>query len=108
MTVKWLSAIVAAAASGGFAAVNLVASADVPLALNLALAAIAAVGVVLVVVAELYLRLDARVGVLSDFVVVKLDEISTRLDGLEPPRSLEALLNSADPAVVPLTSRRRS
>ena len=111
MRLKWASAIVAAASAGSFATANVVLGARVPVAANLALVAIAAGGVVLVVLAELYQRMDARLDVLSEFLVARLDEITGRLDRLETGHSLEALLAQADlePApstVVPLARRR--
>jgi hypothetical protein len=107
MTLKWASAIVGAAAVGSFTTANVVLGARMPIAANLALVAIAASGVVLVVVAELYQRLDSRIGVLSEFLVARLDEIATRMDRLESGESLEAMLAEREPStVVPLASRR--
>jgi hypothetical protein len=111
MRLKWASAIVAAAAAGSFATANIVLGARVPVAANLALVAIATGGVVLVVLAELYQRMDARLDVLSEFLVARLDEITGRLDRLETGHRLESLLAEAErePApstVVPLAQRR--
>jgi hypothetical protein len=107
MTLKWSSAIVAAASAGSFATANILLGAKMPAAANLALVAIAAAGVVLVVIAELYQRLDARLGVISEFLVARLDEIAGRLDHLED-RSLESLLGEEPPpsTVGPLARRR--
>ena len=112
MTLKWTSAVVAAASAGSFATANILLGARVPVAANLVLAAVATGAVVLVVLADLYQRLDARLGVLSEFLVARLDEIAARLDRLESAPSLESLLvETVDPGpapstVVPLVPRR--
>jgi hypothetical protein len=107
MTLKWTSTIVAAASAGSFATANILLGAGMPAAANVALVAIATGGVVLVVVADLYQRLDARLGVLSEFLVARLDEIAGRLDRLGNG-TLESLLGEepAPSTVVPLTRRR--
>jgi hypothetical protein len=108
MTLKWASAILAAASAGSFTTANVLLGTRVPVAVNLALAAVATGGVVLVVVAELYQRLDSRLGVLSEFLVARLDEIAGRLDALE----VEGMLadrgdrESVPSTVVPLAPRR--
>jgi len=107
MTLKWASVIVAAASAGSFATANILLGAGMPAAANVAMAAIAAAGVVLVVVADLYQRLDSRIGVLSEFLVARLDEIAGRLDRLEDA-GLNSLLGEqpAPSTVVPLARRR--
>ena len=107
MTLKWSSAIMAAASAGSFATANILLGADMPAAANIALVAITAGCVVLVVVADLYQRLDARLGVLSEFLVTRLDEIAGRLERLESG-TLESLLGEepAPSTVVPLARRR--
>jgi hypothetical protein len=113
MTLKWVSAIVAAASAGSFATANVVAGARVPAAANLALIAGTTGGIILVVLAELYQRLDARLDVLSEFLVARLDEITARLNRLEARSTLDALLAEAtapEPApstVVPLAPLAR-
>ena len=112
MVLKWASALVAATAAGSFVTMAVTTGSRAPLAVELALVAICAVGAVLVVVAELYQRLDARLGVLADFLVVRLDEVVARLDRLEATPSLAALFDRAEldrpePApVVSLVPRR--
>ena len=108
MTLKWTSTIVAAAAAGSFATANVVLGARMPVAANLALAAVATGGALVVVLAELYERLDARLGVLSEFLVARLDEITSRLDRIEAGLELDGLLDQepAPSTVVPITRRR--
>jgi hypothetical protein len=108
MTLKWASTIVAAAAAGSFATANVLLGARMPMAANLALVAVATGGVVVVVLADLYQRLDARLGVLSEFLVARLDEIAGRLDRVETGLDLDTLLDQdQEPStVVPLVRRR--
>jgi hypothetical protein len=112
MTLKWMSAIVAAASAGSFATANVLLAERMPVAANLALIALTAGAIVVVVLAELYQRLDARLDVLSEFLVARLDDISGRLERLEARPTLDALLADAadsEPApstVVPLAARR--
>ena len=109
MALKWISALVAAATAGVFVAANVVSASvrmEVPVAVNVVLAAIATASAVLVIVADLYQRLDSRLSVLSDFLVTRLGEISDRLEELESrgaERGLESVLTR--PGVVPMTAR---
>jgi predicted signal transduction protein with EAL and GGDEF domain len=96
MVLKWASAMVAAIAAGSFVTMAVTTGARAPLAVALALVAICAAGAVLVVIAELYQRLDARLGVLADFLVVRLDEIVARLDRLEATPALDALFDRSE------------
>jgi hypothetical protein len=106
MTLKWASTIVAAAAFGSFATANVLLGERMPVAANLALIAVATGATVTIVLAELYQRLDARLGVLSEFLVARLDEITARLDRLEA-EVVDALLDPRPPStVVPLAPRR--
>lgn len=79
MALKWISALVAVASLAAFATANAVAAmvsnSGVPDPVNLVLVAAAAAGTVLAVVAELYQRVDARLTLLSDFLVTRLDEL---------------------------------
>ena len=92
MVLKWVSALGAAVALGIFATANLTPGIAVPFAADLLLVAASATGLVLVVLAELYQRLDARLG-----------EIAERL---EIQRGLAELLSRTDAAVVPIAPRR--
>jgi hypothetical protein len=112
MALKWASALIAVAAMVAFGTANIVtaavSAASVPAAVNLVLMALFTGSAALVVVAELYQRLDARLGVVSEFLVTRLDEIVGRLDDLEarvPDRGLEAFLGTAEASVVPMPSR---
>lgn len=106
MALKWVSALVTVATLGVFATANIttaaVGVAGVPLAVNLALVAVAAGASVLVVVAELYQRVDAKLGALSDFLVARLEELERR-----SPERGEAYLAPIDSSVVPMPSRPR-
>jgi len=83
MAIKWTGALVTAVSLAILATANVVVEAvsdgAVAPILNMLLIAAAAVGTVLVVVAELYRRLDSRLGVLSDFLVVRMEELESRL-----------------------------
>jgi hypothetical protein len=104
MTLKWVSAMVAAASAGSFGTANVLLGNRMPVAADLAVIAITAGSVVLAVLAELYQRLDARLDVLSEFLVARLDEITERLDRLEAGPTLDALLaESTDPEPAPST-----
>lgn len=115
MVLKWAGALVAVAA-GSCLVTMAVAGVGVPVAAVLTLLAVSAGSLVLVAMAELYQRLDARVGLLSDFLVARLADISGRLE--QPDRgdsaaALEALLKPDEgsargggAAIVPLIPRR--
>jgi hypothetical protein len=106
MTLKWVSAIGAAASMGVFATAN-VLSAGVPFAVNLALVATWAGGAILAVMAELYERLDIRLNAISDFLVTRFDEVSGHLedlDGRTAEREPADVL--PDRAVLPMAPRR--
>jgi hypothetical protein len=109
MALKWVGALSTATALGAFAMANLVPGYTVPVVANLVLVVGAMTGVVLVVVAELYRRLDSRLSAMSDFLVARLGEIVTRLDEQEATaaqRGLADLLAGAEATVVPIGPRR--
>ncbi len=108
MALKWISALVAAATSGVFAATNIVSASlrvGVPIAVNVVLAAIATASVVLIVVAELHQRIDSRLSVLSDFLVTRLNDISDRLEDLETRVADRSLETMSRPGVLPMAAR---
>jgi hypothetical protein len=96
MVLKWASALIAAMAAGSFVTMSVTIGARAPVAVQLTLVAVCAGAAMLVVIAELYRRLDARLGVLADFLVVRLDEIVARLDRLEAAPTLDALIARAE------------
>ena len=65
MALKWVGALSAATALGAFATANLVPGYTVPVVANVVLVVGAATGVVLIVLAELYQRLDARLSAMA-------------------------------------------
>jgi hypothetical protein len=115
MALKWASSLVTAVAVAVFGTANIVtaqAGRQVPEAVNLILIAIAALAAALTAIAEFQLRLDARLSVLSDFLVNRLDEITSRLDDLETDESAGPIETYLTPrhspttaSVVPLIAR---
>ncbi len=77
-----VSALVAVVSLSAFVTANVVTTATgsraIPLAVNAALVAASSAGAVLAVVAELYRRLDSRLELLSDFLVVRLADLEAR------------------------------
>jgi len=112
MALKWISALVAVGSFAAFATANavlaVVPAGEVPIAVNLVLVAICAIGAVLAVVAELYQRIDSRLAVLSDFLVTRLNELES---GAGDHNSgfvegyLAAQSTGGDASVVPMPSR---
>jgi hypothetical protein len=108
MPLKWISALVATGCITAFITANAVGE-GVPVPVNLALVAGGAAGSVLAVAAELYQRLDARLGGLSDFLVARLDELESRT-GDYNAGFVEGFLSRPETTVTPLparTGRRR-
>jgi hypothetical protein len=116
MALKWVSALVAVAAGSSLLAMAMVGAA-IPVAAAAGLAAACVSGVVLLVLAELHRRLDARISLLSDFLVVRLDDVVARLDhpSADHAAALAALLRADPPeqggngtgVVLPLVPRKR-
>ncbi len=106
MTLKWVSAILAASALGVFATANLVSQAGVPLAVNLVLVAAGATGAVVVVIAELYLRLDARMGAMIACTITRLDDLATGLGPVPSPVRDQSAAPATDATIIPLAPRR--
>ncbi len=77
-----VSALVAVVSLSAFVTANVVTtttgSRAIPLAVNAALVAASSAGAVLAVVAEFYRRLDSRLELLSDFLVVRLADLEAR------------------------------
>lgn len=109
MAVKWVSALASATSLGAFAAVNLVAGADIPLWVGLALVAAFATSAVVVVMLEIYHRLDSRVNEVSDRLTSRFDEITARLDEPDVPVMDQAIPGAplrGEGAVIPFAPRR--
>jgi hypothetical protein len=108
MALKWVSGLAAAAGMGMFVTANVV-SHDIPIVVNLVLVATWSGGAILAVVAELYERLDSRLGVISDFLVTRLDELAGHLEVLDARTSghgPDDVLAEDNSAVLPMAPRR--
>lgn len=110
MRLKWIAVLVAAVALTvgvtANVAVTLIAGAHLPAAVNVLASTIAGSAVVLAVVAELHDRLDARMTILTEFLVARLDEFDSRA-GDRDAGFVEGYLlgHQRDSTVVPLGSR---
>lgn len=110
MTLKWSAAVVAAVALTlgitANVAVALIPGSRLPVAVNIAAITTAGCAVVLVVVADLHARLDARLTILTEFVVARLDELESR-SGDRDAGFVEGYLlgRQQDPTVIPITLR---
>lgn len=108
MPLKWISALVATSCVTAFITTNVISD-DTSMTANLALAVGGASGVVLAVATELYQRLEARLGGLSDYLVARLDELESRT-GDYNAGFVEGFLSRPETSVTPLparTGRRR-
>lgn len=110
MRLKWTAILVAVVALtlGVTAniAVTLIPGAHVPTAVNILASTAAGSGAVLAVVADLHDRLDARMTVLTEFLVARLDELDSHT-GDRNSGFVEGYLlgHQRDPTVVPLGAR---
>jgi hypothetical protein len=86
MALKWASSLVTVAALAAFTTANVVGAlmgGGVPVMVNALLITVCALATLLTVLAELYRRLEARLEVLSEFLVDRLDDIVAHLDELD-------------------------
>lgn len=110
MTLKWSAVVIAAVALtlGVTAniAVALIPGTRLPGAVNVLAITAAGSAVVLVVVADLHARLDARITNLTEFLVARLDELDSR-GGDRNAGFVEGYLlgRQQDETVIPITVR---
>jgi hypothetical protein len=111
MALKWGAVVVAAISVTVVVTANVLVAVlrtgDVPIVINMAAIASAGVAVILAVVAEMYGRINARITVLSEFLVNRLNELDTHA-GDRNAGFVEGFLLSQgqDAAVVPIGPRQ--
>jgi hypothetical protein len=112
MTLKWMAVIVAAVSVTVCVTTNVLVGAltgrEVPSVINMATITLAGVAVLIAVMADLHQRVVARIAVLSDLVVARLDELDSRT-GDRNAGFVEGYLlgQTPDAAVVPIGPRAR-
>lgn len=110
MRLKWTAILIAAVVLTlgvtANVAVALIPGAQLPAVVNVLASTAAGSAAVLAVVAELHDRLDARMTVLTEFLVARLDELDSHA-GNRDAGFVEGYLlgHQRDPTVVPLGSR---
>jgi hypothetical protein len=111
MALKWGAVVVATIAVTLCVTANVLVAVlrtgDIPVVLNLAAIACAAVGVVVAVLAEMYVRMNGRLNALAEFLVARLNEVDSHA-GDRNAGFVEGFLLSQgqDAAVVPIGSRQ--
>jgi len=115
MALRWISTLVTAVSLAVFGTANVVTAVvsdrTIPAVANMLMIAASAVGAVLVVVAELYRRLDSRLGILSDFLVTRMEQLDTSVGDRNAGFVEGYLARSGEPGngtVVPLAARARA
>jgi hypothetical protein len=79
MALKWGAVVVSAVSVTLFATANIIVgvqdTSEVPSAFNMATVAVASVGTVVAVLAEMYGRVNGRINALAEFVALRLNEV---------------------------------
>jgi hypothetical protein len=78
MALKWMAVVVAAVSITICVTSNAVSGREVAAIVNMASVTVAGVAIVVAVVSELYERILARIGALSDLVVARFDDLEKR------------------------------
>jgi hypothetical protein len=111
MPLKWVAVVVAAVSVTLCVSVNVLvgslSSKEVPVVVNMATIAVAVVGAMVAVVADLYERINSRITALTEFLVTRLDEIDVAADRREAFTEGYLLGHDRDAAVVPIGPRSR-
>lgn len=112
MTLKWMSIVVAAVAVTLCVTANVLvgtlSDGEAPVVLNVAAIGVAGVGVVLAVVADLHERVNGRITALTEFLIVRLNELDDHA-GDRNAGFVEGYLltREQDARVVPMGPRNR-
>jgi hypothetical protein len=111
MSLKWMAVVVAAVSITVCVTTNAVSGDEVAAVINMTAITLAGVATLVAVMSELYERILVRIGVLSDLVVTRLDELEKRT-GDRNAGFVEGYLlgqppDAPDAPVVPISPRAR-